>query len=129
MAGATIWRLFDSKGDCGAMATNGALQREVENSPNDERGNKVTTIKCHGRLISETSGEMKELVKPLIPQGGRIVIDLGDLNYLDSSGLGALVGLKASAIKQGMCMLELVNMTPRIMELLRITNLMSLFSS
>jgi len=111
------------------MATNGALQREVENSPNDERGNKVTTIKCHGRLISETSGEMKELVKPLIPQGGRIVIDLGDLNYLDSSGLGALVGLKASAIKQGMCMLELVNMTPRIMELLRITNLMSLFSS
>ncbi len=80
-------------------------------------------------MISEATGEMKGLVEALIPHGGRIVIDLGDLNYLDSSGLGALVGLKASAIKQGMCTLELVKMTPRIMEPLRITNFMSLFSS
>jgi anti-anti-sigma factor len=46
---------------------------------------------------------MKDVVKPLIPEGGRIVIDLGDLSYMDSTGLGALVSLKASAIKQGLC--------------------------
>ena len=51
------------------------------------------------------------------------------MSHLDSSGLGILVGLKASAIRQGFCILEFVNLTPRILELLRITNLTQLFSS
>jgi anti-anti-sigma factor len=85
----------------------------------------VTTIKCHGRLVAGNSGELSELVKPLIPLGGRVVVDLGDLNYLDSSGLGTLVGLKVSAVKQGFCRVELVNMTPRVLELLRIANLIN----
>ena len=41
----------------------------------------------------------------------------------------ALVGLKASAIKQGPCILELANITPGVMELLRITHLTQMFSS
>ena len=102
---------------------------EVEKSPDDKHGNKVTTIKCHGKLISENTNQIKELVKPMIPLGGRIVIDLGDLNYLDSSGLGALVGLKVTAVKQGLVILEFVNMTPRVMELLRISNLVQTFAS
>jgi anti-sigma B factor antagonist len=102
---------------------------EVETLPNDKHGNKVTTIKCHGKLISENTNQIKELVKPMIPLGGRIVIDLGDLNYLDSSGLGALVGLKVTAVKQGLVILEFVNMTPRVMELLRISNLVQTFAS
>lgn len=102
---------------------------EVVKSPDDQHGNKVTTIKCHGKLISENTNEIKELVKPMIPLGGRIVIDLGDLNYLDSSGLGALVGLKVTAVKQGLVILEFVNMTPRVMELLRISNLVQTFAS
>jgi anti-anti-sigma factor len=110
------------------MVANG-FSCEVESAPNDAQGNKVTTIKFHGRLISETANEMKDVVKPLIPQGGRIVLDLTDLNYLDSSGLGALLGLKVSAVKQGMCMLEFTNMTPRVMELLRISNLTQMFTS
>jgi len=44
-----------------------------------------------------------------------MVIDLSDVSYLDSSGLGTLVGLKVSAIKQGPCILEFVNMTPRVL--------------
>lgn len=68
-------------------------------------------------------------MKPVIPLGGRIVVDLSDVNYLDSSGLGALVGLKVSAINQGLCILEFANMTPRVMELLRITRLTQMFSS
>ena len=89
----------------------------------------MTTIKCHGELVSNTAGEMKKLVQPLIPLGGHIIIDLGDVKHLDSSGLGALVGLKASAIKQGFCILELANMTPGVLELLRITHLTQMFSS
>jgi len=101
---------------------------EVQQSGDESTGT-VTTILCHGRLVSETSGQLKEVVKPLIPLGGRIVLDLTDVNYMDSSALGALVGLKVSAIKEGYCRLELLNLSPRVKELLRLSNLTQLFSS
>jgi anti-anti-sigma factor len=112
-----------------ATEANNSLHCDVENSPDDQYGNKVTMVKCHGRLVSDTAGELKGVVKPLIPQGDRIVLGFGDVNYLDSSGLGALVGLKATALSQGLCKLEVVNMTLRILELLRITSLTNMFST
>jgi len=111
-----------------ATAAGGPFQYEVAKST-DDIGNAVTTITCHGRLVSETSSAMRGLVSPLIPAGGRIVLDLSDLSYLDSSGLGTLVGLKVSAIKQGYCRLELVNVAPNILKLLRMTNLAQLLTS
>jgi anti-anti-sigma factor len=111
-----------------AMARDGSFHCELERS-NGTNGNEVTTIKCHGELVSNTAGEIKELVRPLIPLGGRIIIDLGDVKHLDSAGLGALVGLKASAIKHGQCLLELANMTRGVSELLRITHLTQMFAS
>jgi anti-anti-sigma factor len=111
------------------MESNASFRHEIEHLPDDEHGNKLTVVKCHGRLIGENSAEIKELVKPLLAAGGRIVIDLGDLNYMDSSGLGTLIGLKVSAVKQGLCILEFVNMTPRILELLRISNLSKVLST
>src|ERR1700679_2622452 len=89
-----------------AMESNASFRHEIEHLPDDEHGNKVTVVKCHGRLISENSAEIKELVKPLLAAGGRIVIDLGDLNYMDSSGLGTLIGLKVSAVKQCLCIID-----------------------
>ncbi len=100
---------------------------DVESSVED--GVKVTTVRCHGRLINQTAGEVKEIVKPLIPQGGSIVSDLTDVTSLDSLGLGTLVGLKVSAINEGYCTLKLTNVAPRIQDLLRVTNLTKLFSS
>ena len=112
------------------MSADRSFHCEVEKlKEKDERGNQVTAVKCHGRLVSETAIAVKEVVKPLIPLGGRIVVDLGEVSQLDSSGLGALVGLKASAINQGYCILEFANMTPRVLELLRITHLTQMFSS
>ncbi len=105
-----------------------SLQYEVEKST-DELNNAVTTVKCHGRIVSDTAGQLKEVVKPLIPQGGRILLDLTDVEHMDSSGLGTLVGLKASAINAGYCRLELVNLSPRIADLLRITKLTQMFAS
>jgi anti-anti-sigma factor len=110
------------------MSPQESFHYDIEKS-DEVHGNKVTTIKCHGRLVAANANEITLLVKPLIPLGGHIIIDLGDVTYLDSSGLGALVGLKVSAINQGMCILELVNMVPRVLELLRTTNLKQLFSS
>jgi anti-anti-sigma factor len=111
------------------MTPASSFQCEVQKSGADSQGNEVTTVRCHGRLVSETAAELKQPVKPLLAAGGRIVIDLGDVNYLDSSGLGALVGLKVSAISQGLCILEFVNMTPRVLELMRISNLVQMLST
>ncbi len=99
----------------------------MENST--ENGVKKTTVLCHGRLVNQTAGTVKDIVKPMIPQGGIIVIDLADVTFLDSLGLGTLVGLKVSAINEGYCQLRLENLTPRLQELLSLTNLTKLFSS
>ena len=97
---------------------------EAVKAPDDEFGNRVTRIKCFGRLVSgPATGELKEAIKPLIAQGGRIIVDLGEVDYLDSSGPGTAVSLKISAIKQGYRMREFVVMTPRVLELLHILNL------
>jgi anti-anti-sigma factor len=122
--------IFRAKRKGRAMASDGSFRCEVDKSKDkDEQGNQVTTVRCHGKLVSDTASQVKEFVAPLIPLGGRIIIDLSDVNQLDSSGLGALVGLKASAIRQGLCILEFANMTPRVLELLRITRLTEMFSS
>lgn len=93
-------------------------------------GLRVTTIKCRGRLLCENAEDIKKLVKPLIQTGRRrIVIDCSGLQSLDSSGLGALVSLKVSAINKGLVKLELVNLSPRVSELLKLTSLTELFAS
>jgi anti-sigma B factor antagonist len=111
------------------LTTAGAFTYEVERAENDQYGNMVTTVKCHGKVTSETGRELREAVKPLLALGGRIIINLSDVNYLDSSGLGTLVGLKLTAVKQGYCILEFADVTPRILELLRVSNLTQILSS
>jgi anti-anti-sigma factor len=92
-------------------------------------GRPVTTIKCHGGLMSESANEIRALVKPLIQAGRRrIVIDCSDLQSLDSSGLGVLVSLKVSAINKGLVKLEFVNLSPRVSELLKLTRLTELLA-
>ena len=122
-------RVVFANGEVGPLTTAGAFTYEVEKAENDQYGNMMTTVKCHGKVTSETAWELREAVKPLLVLGGRIIINLSDVNYLDSSGLGALVGLKLTAIKQGYCILEFANVTPRILELLRVSNLAQVFSS
>jgi anti-anti-sigma factor len=63
----------------------------------------------------------------LIPDTKRIVLDLTDLTQMDSMGLGALIRVYASARKAG-ATLELVNLAPRIRQLLGMTNLLSAFT-
>ncbi len=111
------------------MAPQAIFHYEVEESE-DEHKLPVTTIKCHGKMLRDNGAKIKQLIKPLIEAGGRrIIVDLTDLESLDSSGLGALVGLKVSAVNKGLCRLDIVNLSPRVSELLRITNLTELFSS
>jgi anti-anti-sigma factor len=101
---------------------------EIEKAQDESIGT-ISTVVCHGRVVSDTAPQLKEVVKPLIPLGGHIVLDLSDVSYMDSTGLGALVGLKVSALREGYCKLVLRNLSPRVKELLRLSNLTQLFAS
>jgi anti-anti-sigma factor len=116
------------------MATNPSFHYEIEKSEIDKsealdsRGTEVTTFKLHGKLVAENRAQLEEMFKNT-PFQGRIVIDLGDISYVDSAGLGALIRLKMSAIAHGGVSVEFVHMTARVMQLLKITNLSEWFSS
>jgi anti-anti-sigma factor len=88
----------------------------------------ATVVRCTGRLTAETSPHLKTEVKALLPHKRRLILDLRELGYMDSSGLGTLVGLYISA-KGAKCELQLYNLSPRIRELLSITNVLSVFES
>lgn len=89
----------------------------------------TTRVTCHGRVVSDTAGDLKQLIKPMIPKCRRIVVDLSDVNFVDSSGLGTLVGLKVSAASAAYCSLEFVNFSSLVKELLRSTKLTQLLAS
>jgi anti-sigma B factor antagonist len=95
----------------------------------DPTAGRVATVTCHGRLVAGTSEVLKETVKPLIAEGGKIIVDVGGVQFVDSMGLGALVGLKVSAIGAGYCTLQFENLSKKVQELVSITHLTDLFKS
>ena len=96
------------------------LQIETEKSLEE------TLVRCSGRITSATSANLQTTVRNLIPQTKRIVLDLTDVSSMDSSGLGALVGLYLSARRQE-CELKLINLNQRLKELFRLTKLAKVF--
>jgi anti-sigma B factor antagonist len=72
-------------------------------------------------VVSDTANDLKQLVKPMIPKCRRIVVDLSNVSFVDSAGLGTLVGLKVSAASAAYCSLEFINFSPLVKELLRTT--------
>ena len=79
-----------------------------------------------GKITSATSDLLQSTIRGLIPGAKRIVLDLAEVNYVDSSGLGALVSVYMAA-SRAQCNLELANPKPRIRDLFKITNLASVF--
>ena len=84
---------------------------------------KVTVVKCAGRIVAGDESEHlhKEFGK-LLPEHKHFVLHLGEVNFVDSSGLGLLVRLAASArTERGD--LKLCNVTKEVAHTLSITNL------
>jgi anti-sigma B factor antagonist len=106
----------------------GAPMREAEKvlSFEIERDGDTAVVKCHGRLVLGTSEELYKEVKHLLPQTKVVVIDLAELTYVDSMGLGALVRLYASSRKVG-CEFKLLHLSKQLRNLLKLTNLLSVF--
>lgn len=83
-------------------------------------------VKCIGHLTFDVSANFKSQVKALIPETRRVVLDLTELAYMDSSGLGAIISIYVTAKKSG-CELRLINFNQRVRELLGITHVLSMF--
>jgi anti-anti-sigma factor len=84
------------------------------------------TVECHGKLTFEHAPQLRNKVRTLIPDEKRIILDLKEVPFMDSSGLGALVTLYVSARTRN-CKIELINVSPALRSLLGMTNLLSLF--
>ena len=90
------------------------------------KGGEEILVQCSGRITSTSSATLQTTVRGLIPEANRVVLDLTDVSYLDSSGLGALVALFLSAKRQN-CELKLINLNQRLKELFSLTRLASVF--
>ena len=91
------------------------------------RDGDTALVKCHGRLVAGTSQDFYEEVKQLLPQTKLVVVDLAELTYVDSTGLGALVRLHVSARQVG-CQFKLLHLGKQLRNLLKLTNLLSVFA-
>jgi len=79
-------------------------------------------VHCTGKISSNTIQSLKTTVKPLFSESKTIVLDLTNVSYMDSSGLGAIVGLYVSA-KTANSQLKLINLNQHLKELFSITRL------
>jgi len=87
----------------------------------------ITVVSCSGRIVfGEESADLREAVKNLLQRAKQIVIDLGGVSYIDSGGLGTLVGLYTSARNLG-GEIKLANLTQRVHDQLQITKLITVF--
>jgi len=87
-----------------------------------------TLVICSGMLTTEVAAEFKQEVRALVPQTKRIVLDLNEVVFMDSSGLGAIIAVYVTA-KKATCELRLINLSKKIRGLLGMTNLLSMFES
>jgi len=90
--------------------------------------NGVTVVQLVGRVtLGEESNQLRTKLKDLLSRGKtRLVLDLADVTYIDSTGLGTLVAGFTSAQNQG-ANLKLANLTKRFSDLLNITKLVTVF--
>ncbi len=87
----------------------------------------MTIVRVHGHLVSGLTDILYSKVRPMIPGTKRIVLDLCDVQFMDSMGLGTLVALYTSAQASG-CQLQLLKIGQRVRELLGLTHLLDVFS-
>src|ERR1700677_324093 len=92
-----------------------------------ERDGNTAVVKCYGRLISGATQEMYQEVKHLLPEAKVVVVDLAELTYVDSTGLGVLVRLHTSARILG-CEFKLLHLGKQLRNVLKLTNLLSVFA-
>jgi anti-sigma B factor antagonist len=88
----------------------------------------VAVVALEGRIVlGEESNALREKVKSLLAAGQKkIVLNMDNVTYIDSSGLGTLVAAHTSARAQG-ASLKLSNLGSKFQEILQVTKLVTVF--
>ena len=87
----------------------------------------VLIVDCSGRVVfGEESASLRDTVKKLLAQSPKVVLNLREVNYIDSGGLGTLVSLYTSARNAGGAV-KLASLSQRVGDLLQITKLLTVF--
>jgi anti-sigma B factor antagonist len=94
-----------------------------------ETGN-VVILDLNGRItLGETAASLRDTIRELLDGGQKnILLNLGDVSYIDSSGLGQLVGSFATVTSRG-GQLKLLNLQKKLQELMQITKLITVFDT
>src|ERR1700736_1698814 len=124
MSPCRVWRLV--------MATQplrpSGLKLQLEEKPSEN------IIHCKGKITAENLELFQREIRDLMPESRdpiaaiayRIVLDLSNVTHVDSSGLGALLGVWTAARDKG-CDLEIANLNPRVEKLVEMTKLDTVF--
>jgi anti-sigma B factor antagonist len=110
----------------------GLLPDEEENNMalkmTNREGNGVSVVALDGRIvIGEESNSLREKLKSLIADGKKkIVLNMDNIKYIDSTGLGTLVAAHCSAKTHG-AFLRLCHLGSKFQEVLQITKLLTVF--
>lgn len=88
----------------------------------------VTILDLSGRItLGEGSVTLRDAIRDLLAKGDKsILLNLGDVSYIDSSGIGELVSAFTS-VKNAGGELKLLNLTKKVHDLLQITKLYTVF--
>ena len=88
----------------------------------------VTVVDVSGRItLGEGCAQLRELIRDQLAKGNkRVLLNLADVTYIDSSGIGELVSAYTAVSNQG-GHLKLLNLTKKVHDLLQITKLYTVF--
>ncbi len=88
----------------------------------------VHILDCSGKItLGEGTMAIRNAVREVLKGGGKkIILNLSEVNYIDSSGIGELVSTYTTVTNQS-GQLKLLNLTKKIQELLQITKLLTVF--
>ena len=95
---------------------------------NNRQMDGVTIVDMSGRItLGEGSVILRDTIRDLVGKGQkRILLNLGDVTYIDSSGIGELVSAFTAVRREG-GELKLLNLTKKVHDLLQITKLYTVF--
>jgi anti-sigma B factor antagonist len=89
----------------------------------------VTVVSCTGRIVfGEEATALRDYLKHSLNSSRSIVLNLAGVSYIDSGGLGTLVGVYSSARSQG-ADIKLTGLGPRVRDVLQITKLVTVFET
>jgi len=87
----------------------------------------ILVVDCSGRIVfGEESASLRDTVKKLLGESPKIVLNMREVNFIDSGGLGTLVSLYTTA-RSAEGALKLASLSQRVGDLLQVTKLVTIF--